>query len=322
MNFQDLKTVESPDFYLDVAIKRMKKKVESMRQQLPYGTPLLRSKRIELSKLDFIEQEIHNQLMNILKSYPSIDNLSEFYRQLLEVTLDVPYLKKSLASLQWCTEKNRQFLKLYQHKIKQTTEIQRINEYRREFYGRIASTLKQIKSHLAYIEFSRRTMLDFPSIKTSLTTVAIAGFPNVGKSTLLSKLTTAKPKIAAYAFTTQGINLGYAEIDGKKIQFMDTPGTLARFERQNTIEKVATLALKYVAEAIIYVFDITEASSPLKNQVELYEVMKKTRKPIIVYLSKTDVADEKDLEEFRKKYKDAVTTPEEIEEWLKKIKTI
>jgi len=39
-------------------------------------------------------------------------------------------------------------------------------------------------------------MKGFPSIKTNLPTIAIAGFPNVGKTTLLSKITDAKPKIA------------------------------------------------------------------------------------------------------------------------------
>ena len=316
MNFQDLKTVETADFYLDIAIKRTKKKMEKLREESLRGTPLQRSKFIELSKLESIESEIKQQFFPIVKSFPSLDNLPEFYKHLIEVTLDVVYLKKSLASLQWCAKKNGDFLRYYKQRIKLSTEIGRINQYRREFYGRLASTLKQIKPHLEYLEFARKTMRDYPTIKTSLTTVAIAGFPNIGKSTLLAKLTTAKPKIAVYPFTTQGINIGYAEINNEKIQFMDTPGTLARFEKQNVIEKVATLALKYVAEAIIYIFDLTEPY-PLEQQIKLYEQLKKSRTPVITYLSKTDILNKAVVDDFKRKY-DVVTTIEE----LKKIKVI
>jgi nucleolar GTP-binding protein len=259
--------------------------------------------------------------MKVLKSFPSIDNLSEFYKELINITLDYAYIKKSLASLKWCVEKNKEFLKTYKNKIKLATEIERINQYRKEFYGRVASTLKQINKHLEYLEFSRRTMLDYPSIKTSLTTIAIIGFPNVGKSTLLSKLTTAKPKIASYAFTTTGINIGYAEINSNKIQFLDTPGTLNRFERQNTVERIATLAIKYIADGMIYVFDLTEASSPLEDQVKLYENLKKSRKPIIIFLSKTDAADKEKIEKFKGKY-GAVANTEELKERLKDIKVL
>ena len=45
-------------------------------------------------------------------------------------------------------------------------------------------------------------MKDYPTIKTSLFTVAICGFPNVGKTTLLSKMTPSEPEISNYSFTT------------------------------------------------------------------------------------------------------------------------
>jgi len=320
MNFQDLRTVGTVDFYFDIAVKRTKKKIDRIREGSLRGSNLQRSKFIELSKLESMEAEISSQLLAVLKSFPSIDNMSEFYRELIDVTLDTGHLKKSLASLQWCSQKNKDFLKMYKKKIKNSTEIPKINQYRREFYGRIGSTLKQIGKNLQFLEFSRKTMLDYPSIKTSLTTIAIAGFPNVGKSTLLSKLTTAKPKIAAYAFTTQGVNLGYGEFNGEKIQFLDIPGTLARFEKQNVIEKIATLAVKYVAEAIIYVFDLTE-TYPVEQQIKLYENLRKSRRPMIIYLSKTDIIDKEIVDEFKKKYK-ALTSIEELKEALEKIKVL
>jgi len=318
MNFQDLKSVETSKFYLDVAIRRTKKRIDLLRQQRRKGTLLQKSKKLELSKLESVDFELRDLLFPILKSYPSFDNLSEFYKELIKTTIDLPYMKKSLAAIKWCVEKNAHFMRLYKNKIRRSTEITRINQYRREYYGRISSTMRQIDKHLIYLEEARKIMKGYPAIKTSLPTVAITGFPNVGKSTLLTKITTAKPKIAEYAFTTQRINQGFATINGEKIQFLDTPGTLDRFEKQNVIEKMASLAIKYLAEVIIYVFDPTETYE-VKMQIELLRNLKKSRKPIIIYLSKTDVADKEVVKEFKKKYPDIITTPSALK---KKLETI
>ena len=54
--------------------------------------------------------------------------------------------------------------------------------------------------------------------------VGIIGVPNAGKSTLLSVLSNAKPKIADYQFTTLVPNLGVCELDYRSLVFADVPG--------------------------------------------------------------------------------------------------
>ncbi|MBZ4037900.1 50S ribosome-binding GTPase, partial [Flavobacterium sp. 17A] len=86
-------------------------------------------------------------------------------------------------------------------------------------------------------------------------TAVIAGFPNVGKSTILRQITTAEPKVADYPFTTTGIQIGHLERKWQKYQIIDTPGLLDRpIDDMNTIELNAMVALEHLADVILYIF--------------------------------------------------------------------
>ncbi|MFH1510638.1 MAG: GTPase, partial [Candidatus Woesearchaeota archaeon] len=125
--------------------------------------------------------------------------------------------------------------------------------------------------------------------RDSLFTVAITGFPNVGKTTLLSRLTGSTPEIQNYSFTTKNINIGYIKTQECLIQVMDTPGSLNR-GRMNPMEKQADLVLKHLASIIVYVFDPTEPYS-MQDQIKLYESVNSMGKPVICYASKTDISE-------------------------------
>ena len=84
----------------------------------------------------------------------------------------------------------------------------------------------------------------------------------------------------------------------------------------NNIELQAFLVLKYLVNLIIYVIDLTEPY-PIKKQEELLKKLKEHDKPIIVYLSKADIIDEKSIAKARKKYK-AISTLEELNKKIEK----
>ena len=144
-------------------------------------------------------------------------------------------------------------------------------------------------------------MKSFPSVKENLFTVAIVGFPNVGKSTLISALTDSNVEINSYSFTTKSLLIGYRKDGNEKIQFIDTPGTLDRDIKKNIIEKQAELAMKYVADLLVYVFDPIEYYS-LEKQERLLKNVNKFGKETILYMSKTDIADPDIIDEITKKH--------------------
>ena len=70
----------------------------------------------------------------------------------------------------------------------------------------------------------------------------------------------------------------------------------------NSIEKQAYLAIKLLAEKIIYIFDLTE-QYPIESQLKLYKSLKKLGKPVVCYLSKTDIIDKEIVDKFLNEHK-------------------
>jgi GTP-binding protein len=151
--------------------------------------------------------------------------------------------------------------------------------------------------------------------------IGLVGLPNAGKSTLLSKLTAAKPKIANYPFTTLSPNLGVAEGD-ERFVVADVPGLVEgasagrglghRFLRHVT--RCRALAIVVDASAA----DPAEDLRTVRRELEAYDVTMAER-PSIVALTKADlVADVDDVREAFTGLEDVVTvsgvTGEGIEE--------
>jgi len=312
MNFQNLAKIEPYQFYLDVAFSSAKTKGDLTRSS-SFRDRITKSKVIEKEKISAINKALTRQLTRVLDSFPYIDKLHPFYRELVNCTIDYDATKKALGAVKWVAGKVDDFSEITRKNIQRTQDLQKINVFRREYYGRISSLLKQIKHEFIVLEESRKVMKSYPNIKTSVFTAAIAGFPNIGKTTLLFKLTGSKPEIDTYAFTTKSINIGYFTDNSRKIQVLDTPGSLNRFNKMNNIEKQAFLAMKYCANLLIYVFDLTEPF-PLEDQLQLYARIKSFNQPLLVYLSKTDILDKKVIADFRERHSDTITDIGELKQ--------
>jgi GTP-binding protein len=142
-----------------------------------------------------------------------------------------------------------------------------------------------------------------------LADVGLVGFPSVGKSTLLSVVSSAKPKIAAYHFTTIVPNLGVVETeDGRSFVMADLPGLI---EGAHQGIGLGHQFLRHIerTRVIVHVIDMSamEGRDPYEDYVTINEELKQynlrlTERPQIIVANKMDMPGAvENLEEFKKK---------------------
>ena len=142
-----------------------------------------------------------------------------------------------------------------------------------------------------------------------LADVGLVGFPSAGKSTLLSVITNASPKIAAYHFTTLSPNLGVVKTYGKEFIIADLPGLI-----EGASEGVG-LGFKFLKHAmrtkvIAHIIDMSgeNSFSPLESYETIYNELAKydeslIKKPSVIIASKMDLPESKEnLAKFKEKY--------------------
>ncbi|WP_273326698.1 GTPase ObgE [Vallitalea guaymasensis] len=142
--------------------------------------------------------------------------------------------------------------------------------------------------------------------------VGLVGFPNVGKSTFLSRVTNARPKIANYHFTTLNPNLGVVDIsDGKGFVIADIPGLI---EGASEGVGLGHEFLKHIERTKIIVHIVDVASTEGRNPVEdinkiNYELEtfnpELVKRPMVIAANKIDVMqDDKYLLELKDEFED------------------
>lgn len=147
-----------------------------------------------------------------------------------------------------------------------------------------------------------------------LADVGLVGMPSVGKSTLISRVSASKPKIAAYHFTTLSPNLGVVKTkDNRSFVMADLPGLI---EGASKGEGLGDKFLKHIerTKVIAHVIDMSgvEGRDPYEDYVKINKELeafnpKLLKKPMIVIANKMDMPSAKEnLIKFKEKVKDEI----------------
>ena len=145
--------------------------------------------------------------------------------------------------------------------------------------------------------------------------IGIIGFPNSGKSSLLSAMTRARPKIASYPFTTLDPNLGVAYYDGKEFTLADIPGLV---EGAHKGIGLGDKFLRHIerCKILLHLIDLSEEDLldnylKIRNELKKYDDILYKKKEIIVF-NKIDLFVKKDVEKKLKKFKDKIKKKYEV----------
>ncbi len=315
---------------LEIALRRGAREA---RQSIKARTALVAVKRKEQARIKTITNELIQELKNLSKSIPSINELNDFSKEMLSAEFNETELKQASSQL----KKTQKVIKRIQinesKKIFKTEKIGEVKKIVNQFIARIDSVMKTLDKNILLISKYKRELKKYPRIDEENPIVILVGYPNTGKSTILKRLTTSKPKIAEYAFTTKNINLGKMSYKFFKLQFLDTPGILDRpSEKRNSVEKKAVAALKHLASIVIYVMDAS-LSSGFSHEKQL-KLLKETKKqfpntPLLVLLNKCDIATRKEIKERQKELEEFTIIEcsqgkeqdlkKELKKWLDKL---
>lgn len=131
-----------------------------------------------------------------------------------------------------------------------------------------------------------------------LSDAGLIGFPNVGKSTFLSRTTAAKPKIANYQFTTLKPSLGVVYVDGEEFVLADIPGLI---KGAHSGKGLGDKFLKHIERCgvLIHVIDansthVDKDYLTIRNELELYSPLLKDKTEILC-INKIDSVEEREL---------------------------
>jgi len=280
----------SADKLIDKAFKKTKK------IQVADRNPFYKKKKTIIAKTESFSTVITSTLERYVKKFPSIENMPVFYQEILRIKVDIDKTKKALGAVDWACKTCKNIYSKQIKSMRISHNLIFLKQKQKEIYGRISSVVKQINNELKILEKAQRILTELPEIQ-DLPTVVIAGYPNVGKSSLLRCLSSAKPEIAQYPFTTKQITIGHLKLKNRYLstvfQVIDTPGLLDRpLPQKNEIEKQAIAALSSLADIIVFILDPSEScgysmNSQMKLLKQLKEMFKESE--FIVVENKSDV---------------------------------
>lgn len=264
-----------------------------------------RSRIREVARLQEFTKQVKTKLSEAVEQFPSVERLHPFYVELSEILVGNDKLKQSLGAVYNCIPPIDDITDKHLQAIKLADDFRQMKKSRSAAKGRISSIVRATAENLDFIINAKNILSKLPGIAPNSPTIVCAGFPNVGKSTLVKAVSTAEPEIAYYPFTTKSVIIGHLKVDNHSVQIVDTPGILDRpMAKRNEIEREAIAALKYLANVIIFMIDPSEACGwTFDQQLNLLNEVQKMFpiNPILIVLNKIDITPAEKLEEVRKR---------------------
>ncbi|KAK9104173.1 hypothetical protein Scep_021017 [Stephania cephalantha] len=289
-NFKKITVVPTGKDFIDIILSRTQRQTPTVVHK---GYAISRLRQFYMRKVKYTQQNFHEKLSAIVDEFPRLDDIHPFYGDLLHVLYNKDHYKLALGQINTARNLISKIAKDYVKLLKYGDSLYRCKSLKVAALGRMCTVIKRIGPSLAYLEQIRQHMSRLPSIDPNTRTVLICGYPNVGKSSFINKITRADVDVQPYAFTTKSLFVGHTDYKYLRYQVIDTPGILDRpFEDRNIIEMCSITALAHLRAAVLFFLDISGSCGySIAQQAALFHSIKSLfmNKPLIVVCNKTDL---------------------------------
>jgi len=297
-NFKTITVVPNTKNFIDIVLSGTQRRTPSA---IHKGYKISRIRNFYMRKVKFTQQNFHDKLTRILEGFPRLDDIHPFYADLINILYSRDHYKLALGQLNIARQLINKVGKDYIQLLKFGDSLYRCKELKRAALGRMCTVLKKMNASLSYLEKVRQHLSRLPSIDPMMRTLMICGYPNVGKSSFINKISRADVDVQPYAFTTKSLFVGHTDYRYVRWQVIDTPGILDHpLEERNTIEMQAVTALAHLQSAVLFFVDISvQCGYSIKQQVSLYHSIKPLfqNKPTLIVLNKIDQVKLEDLDD-------------------------
>uniref|UniRef100_A0A8C3GBZ9 Nucleolar GTP-binding protein 1 n=1 Tax=Cyclopterus lumpus TaxID=8103 RepID=A0A8C3GBZ9_CYCLU len=308
-NFKKIMVVPTAKDFIDITLSKTQRKTPTVVHK---HYAIHRIRHFYMRKVKFTQQSYHDRLAQILTDFPMLADIHPFYADLMNVLYDKDHYKLALGQINIAKNLIDNVAKDYVRLMKYGDSLYRCKQLKRAALGRMCTILKRQKSSLEYLEQVRQHLSRLPSIDPNTRTLLLCGYPNVGKSSFINKVTRADVDVQPYAFTTKSLFVGHMDYRYLRWQVVDTPGILDHpLEDRNTIEMQAITALAHLRAAVLYIMDVSEqCGHNLQEQLELFNSIRPlfANKPLIIVANKCDVKKISELPEENQKIFADLTT--------------
>ncbi|TCD67314.1 Nucleolar GTP-binding protein 1 [Steccherinum ochraceum] len=282
--------------FLDIVLSKTQRKTPTV---IHKNFKISRIRNFYMRKVKFTQDSFDEKLSAILEEFPMLDDLHPFLASLMNVLYDKNHYKLALGQLRTCRHLIDQVGKDYVRLLKFGDSLYRCKQLKRAALGRMATIMRRQKDPLAYLEQVRQHISRLPAIDPTSRTLLICGYPNVGKSSFINKVTRADVDVQPYAFTTKSLFVGHLDYRYMRWQVIDTPGILDHpLEEMNTIEMQSITALAHLKACVLYFMDLSEQCGyTVEAQCKLFHSIKPlfANKPVMLVMNKIDVTRLEDL---------------------------
>ncbi|KAK4260578.1 hypothetical protein QN277_003674 [Acacia crassicarpa] len=289
-NFKKITVVPNGKDFIDIILSRTQRQTPTVVHK---GYKISRLRQFYMRKVKYTQQNFHEKLSAIIDEFPRLDDIHPFYGDLLHVLYNKDHYKLALGQVNTARNLIGKICRDYVKLLKYGDSLYRCKCLKVAALGRMCTVIKRIGPSLAYLEQVRQHMARLPSIDPNTRTILICGYPNVGKSSFINKITRADVDVQPYAFTTKSLFVGHTDYKYLRYQVIDTPGILDRpFEDRNIIEMCSITALAHLRAAILFFLDISGSCGySIAQQAALFHSIKSLfmNKPLIVVCNKTDL---------------------------------